>query len=307
MPYGSQLTDLHPSAYEPYRDPRDYILSWTDAIWIDRGLGRLTEHYDKQVKVHTAYGETYDWDFVVNNSLQKFSAFPNGGGGYGEDVIWESRGPNAFISSHRVFKSGTHTGYWTYGAPTGKHWVSRTVAHCLVTDNKVNEEWLVRDEWAVLERLGLDPYKVAAELAESSPVLGKAMALSSDQGAFAGTIGNAALEGVSGKRPNRYLAECAVVQGIFDEVWNRGSSTACLPISTGRSCARRRACAVSRASIPTRSSWSTCSPASRISRSRSGISPCSKGRSWACASRCSGCCAAPIAACRPMAPSRARP
>jgi len=81
MPYGSQLTDLHPSAYEPYRDPRDYILSWTDAIWIDRGLGRLTEHYDKQVKVHTAYGETYDWDFVVNNSLQKFSAFPNGGGG----------------------------------------------------------------------------------------------------------------------------------------------------------------------------------------------------------------------------------
>ncbi len=221
MPYGSQLTDLHPSAYEPYRDPRDYILSWTDAIWIDRGLGRLTEHYDKQVKVHTAYGETYDWDFVVNNSLQKFSAFPNGGGGYGEDVIWESRGPNAFISSHRVFKSGTHTGYWTYGAPTGKHWVSRTVAHCLVTDNKVNEEWLVRDEWAVLERLGLDPYKVAAELAESSPVLGKAMALSSDQGAFAGTIGNAALEGVSGKRPNRYLAECAVVQGIFDEVWNK--------------------------------------------------------------------------------------
>jgi hypothetical protein len=154
--------DLLASAYAPYRDPRDYILSWTDAIWIDRGLGRLTEHYDKRVRVHTAYGETYDWDYVVSNSLQKFAAFPNGGGGHGEDVIWEQRGHNGFISSHRVFKSGTHTGFWTYGPPTGRSWVSRTVAHCLVQDNQVLEEWLVRDEWAVLEQLGLDPYKIAA-------------------------------------------------------------------------------------------------------------------------------------------------
>lgn len=25
---------LNPSAYAPHRDPRDYILSWTDAVWI---------------------------------------------------------------------------------------------------------------------------------------------------------------------------------------------------------------------------------------------------------------------------------
>ena len=71
---GSEAAGLLPQAYAPYRDPRDYILSWTDAIWIDRGLGRLTEHYDKAVKVHTAYGETYDWDHVVSNSLQKFAS-----------------------------------------------------------------------------------------------------------------------------------------------------------------------------------------------------------------------------------------
>ena len=216
-----QLSDLDQEAYAPYRDPRDYILSWTDAIWIDRGLGRLTEHYDKAVKVHTAYGETYDWDYVVSNSLLKFAAFPNGGGGHGEDVIWEARGRNAFISSHRVLKTGTHTGYWTYGPPTGKDWISRTVAHCLVTDNKVDEEWLVRDEWAVLEHLGLDPFSIAANLAESSPVLGKAMSLANDSGAFAGRIDNAAIKGVSGARPNRFMAECAQVQSMFEEVWNK--------------------------------------------------------------------------------------
>ena len=213
--------DLLASAYAPYRDPRDYILSWTDAIWIDRGLGRLTEHYDKRVRVHTAYGETYDWDYVVSNSLQKFAAFPNGGGGHGEDVIWEQRGRNGFISSHRVFKSGTHTGFWTYGPPTGRDWVSRTVAHCLVQDNQILEEWLVRDEWAVLEHLGLDPYKVAAELAMASPVLGGGMQAGADVGAFAGRVADAAREGVSGRRPARHAAECAMVQGFFEEVWNQ--------------------------------------------------------------------------------------
>ena len=214
------MTDLNPSAYAPYRDPRDYILSWTDAIWVDRGLGRLRDHYSREVKVHTAYGETYDYDYVIQNSLQKFAAFPNGGGGHGEDVIWEARGPEGFISSHRVFKNGTHTGYWTYGPPTGRDWVSRTVAHCLVQDNKVLEEWLVRDEWAVLEGLGLDPYKVAADLAGASPVLGTAVAAGGDRGAFAGHVADPYRTGVSGPRPARHEAECAMVAAMFQEVWN---------------------------------------------------------------------------------------
>lgn len=210
--------ELLPSAYAPYRDPRDYILSWTDAIWVDRGLGRLRDHYDRDVRVHTAYGETYDYRHVMENSLQKFAAFPNGGGGFGEDVIWEQRGPNGFISSHRVFKNGTHTGFWTYGPPTGRDWTSRTVAHCLVRDNKVVEEWIVRDEYAVLTDLGLDPYLIARELARRSPVTGDAVGGGGP--AFAGRIGDASREGVSGPRPDRHRAECALVQEYFEEVWN---------------------------------------------------------------------------------------
>lgn len=221
MTVAEQLFDLSPAAYAPYRDPRDYILSWTDAIWVDRGLGRLRDHYALDVKVHTAYGETYDYDYVMQNSLQKFAAFPNGGGGTAEDVVWEQRGVNGFVSSHRVFKSGTHTGYWTYGPPTGRDWMSRTVAHCLVQDNKVVEEWIVRDEMAVLEHLGLDPYKIAADLAGSSPVLGRAMELDAATGAFAGRITDPFAVGVSGSRPARHAKECALVHAIFEEVWNQ--------------------------------------------------------------------------------------
>src|SRR3546814_10233750 len=73
MPDFDPLADLEPAAYAPFRDPRDYILSWTDQIWIDKGLGRLGEHYADDIKVHTAYGETYDFEHVLLNSVQKMS------------------------------------------------------------------------------------------------------------------------------------------------------------------------------------------------------------------------------------------
>ncbi len=215
------MDPLKPEAYAPYRSPRDYILSWTDVIWIDRAIGRLADHYDTQLDVYTAYGETYDFDSVISNSVQKFAAFPDGGGGHGEDVVWEQRGDMGFISSHRVLKTGTHTGYWTYGAPTGRNFVSRTVAHCLVQDGKIAAEWLVRDEFAVLETLGLDPYRVAADLAERSPVTGGRLVAAPEAGAFAGLIQDPYSVGITGPRPPRHRAECELVTRLFEDVWNR--------------------------------------------------------------------------------------
>lgn len=219
MNLAEQFADLDPAAYAPYRSPRDYILSWTDELWIDKGIGRLAEHYSTDIEVHTAYGETYGFAPVIGNSVQKMSAFPNGGGGHGEDVVWESRGAMGFISSHRVLKTGTNLGYWTYGAPTGRHWISRTIAHCTVQDGKIVEEWLVRDEWAVLESLGLDPHTIAAELAAASPVNGAALSIT-DAGAFRGTYADPVTAGISGFRPARFAAECAHITEMFETVWN---------------------------------------------------------------------------------------
>lgn len=212
---------LKAEAFAPYRSPRDYILSWTDVIWIEKALGRLDEHYAADIRVHTAYGETYDYTNVIANSVQKMSAFPNGGGGSGEDVIWEQRGPTGFISSHRVLKTGTHKGFWTYGAPTGRDWISRTVAHCTVQDGKIVEEWLIRDEYAVLQSLGLDPYAVAADLAQLSPVTGERMTVSGDAGPWAGEYLNPTIEGISGKRPLCWQNECDMIGQMFAEVWNK--------------------------------------------------------------------------------------
>ena len=45
----------------------------------------------------------------------------------------------------------------------------------------------MRDEFAVLQDLGLDPFAIAAQLAKSSPVLGQAVDAQAS-GAFAGTF-----------------------------------------------------------------------------------------------------------------------
>lgn len=144
----------------------------------------------------------------------------NGGGGSGEDVIWEQRGPNGFINSHRVFKTGTHSGHWTYGAPTGRDWVSRTIAHCTVTNGKIVEEWLIRDEFAVLQSLGIDPYEMANAIALRSPVTGQPLALPVRSGPFGGDYPDPTTRGISGVRPNRFSAECDAITSMYYDVWN---------------------------------------------------------------------------------------
>jgi predicted ester cyclase len=218
-PMDPQLADLDPAAYAPHGNPREYITAWTDRIWIRRGLGRIHDHYAPDVQVYTCYGEAYGLQSVISNSLQKMVAFPNRGGGH-DDVIWEARGRTGFISSHRVFNNATHSGHWTYGPPTGKDWASRGVAHCLVQDNKVVREWVVRDEFAVVEHLGMDPYAVAAELAERSPVLGTQMQAASEGSPLVGHVADAVTEGISGPRPARHAETCRMIARMFQDVWN---------------------------------------------------------------------------------------
>lgn len=215
-----QLDGLSPAAYAPYRDPREYITSWTDRIWITRGLGRIHDHYAPDVKVYTAYGESYGLDDVIKNSLQKMVAFPNRGGGH-DDVIWEPRGTNGFVSSHRVLNNATHLGHWTYGPPTGKNWVNRSVAHCLVQDNLVTKEWVVRDEFAVLQHLGISPYKIAQELAARSPILGEMIQTNQTSGPLAGGVDDPVRCGISGPRPDRYDDLCRMILDMFEQVWNQ--------------------------------------------------------------------------------------
>jgi hypothetical protein len=74
----------------------------------------------------------------------------------GEDVIWCATGDDSFLSSHRLYCTATHDGPGVYGAPTGGKLAYRILADCWCRDNGVHDEWLVRDQGAIVRQMGQD-------------------------------------------------------------------------------------------------------------------------------------------------------
>ncbi len=68
------------------------------------------------------------------------------------------------LSSHRLLSTATHSGEGVYGHPTGKRLIYRIHADCHARNNVIDDEWLVRDQGAIVRQLGRDPKAYAAEL-----------------------------------------------------------------------------------------------------------------------------------------------
>ena len=148
-----------------YTDIVDYIVRSTHKIWEEGGMGLLYSHYQHNAKIHTPYGMEYGREAWLAASISGLSAFPDYRL-YADDVIWSGNEDDGFYSSHRILGMGTNLGYSQYGPPTNrkiKRWV---IANCYVKENRIVEEWVVRDESALVQQLGYDPVEVARKLVE---------------------------------------------------------------------------------------------------------------------------------------------
>ena len=198
---------LEETAYAPYSDPEEFIREWTDRIWVQRGIGLIRDNYAPDSIVHGAYGTSVGVEPVIQGTLQKISAFPDRVG-QAEDVVWEARGDDAFISSHLVLSKASHSRTSDYGPATANPFTSRAIATCLYREGVMEEEWVIRDEYAILRDLGFDPEPVAR-------------AKTVEEGLGLGAVPRDPLsEGVSGPRPDHYRTECEQVLGLVEEVWN---------------------------------------------------------------------------------------
>jgi predicted ester cyclase len=82
-----------------------------------------------------------------------------------EDVIWSgSAEAGDLLSSHRIISTATHVREGVYGAPTGKVLRYRIIADCAAKDDVIYDEWLVRDQGAIVRQLGVEPKRYAADL-----------------------------------------------------------------------------------------------------------------------------------------------
>ena len=68
------------------------------------------------------------------------------------------------LSSHRILSTATHNGIGVFGDATGKKLVYRVIADCHAINNQINDEWLVRDQGAIVRQLGLKPEEYAKDL-----------------------------------------------------------------------------------------------------------------------------------------------
>lgn len=150
---------------EDYVDIVDYIVRCTHKIWEEGAVGLIYSHYRHNAKVHTSSGSIYGRERVVASTLETLSAFPDRKL-YADDVIWSGNDQVGFHTSHRVVSTATNTGYGQLGPPTGRRVIFTTMAHCFVKENRIVEEWLARDNMAIVLQLGLDPHEVARRAAQ---------------------------------------------------------------------------------------------------------------------------------------------
>lgn len=149
-----------------YTDIVDYIIRCTHKIWDERDVGLIYSHYTHDCVVYSATGTSYTREEVVQNTIQRMFMLPERRG-MATQVIWNGNDEDGFYTSHLVTGTGRHTQPGIYGKPTGRTFVARTIADCMIYQNKIYREWLVVDSMAQVKQIGLDPQAYAANLAKA--------------------------------------------------------------------------------------------------------------------------------------------
>lgn len=138
-----------------WRDVPDYIFGITRDIWEDRNIHGLTRYYGPELIVRSPASVVVGNAGIIAATQSTLAEFPDRQLP-GEDVIWTMTGDDSFLSSHRLFCSATHSGPGMYGAPTGRKLAYRILADCWCHSDAVHDEWLVRDQGAIVQQMGQD-------------------------------------------------------------------------------------------------------------------------------------------------------
>lgn len=146
----------------------DYILRITYRIWEGKQIGLCYDYYSDDCPVYTLAGYTHGSDQVVQNTVNTLAAFPDRTLA-ADNIIWGGNDKDGFHTSHLINTKMTNLGDSEFGLATGKPGEIKVIAHCVVKNNKVIEEWLVRDNYSLAEQLGFNPEAIAAQFAKQLP------------------------------------------------------------------------------------------------------------------------------------------
>jgi len=164
------FTDLVPTnrpraqslrGFDPcYTDIVDYIVRCTHRIWDERDIGLIYSHYTHNSDVYYNLKAVHDREDIVRDTIQRLAMFPERRG-MATQVIWRGNDVDGFYTSHLVTGTGRHTQEGPYGKPTGRSFTTRTIADCMILENRIYREWIANDGMGLVRQLGLDPHPIA--------------------------------------------------------------------------------------------------------------------------------------------------
>jgi hypothetical protein len=147
-----------------WKDFPDYIIGVTREIWEERGIAKLNDYYAKDIIVRSPSSVVIGNQGVIAATMATLAEFPDRELP-GEDVIWSgSAEAGDLLSSHRLISTATHAHDGVYGKASGKKLTYRIIADCAARDNVIYDEWLVRDQGAIVSQMGWDAKTYAADL-----------------------------------------------------------------------------------------------------------------------------------------------
>ena len=149
-----------------YKSFPDYILKITKQIWEGKDVNSIANYYTEDIPVRSPFGVTYGNKPVIDATFATLREFPNRQL-LGEDVIWNKDSEDGYHSSHRILSKGTHLGDGSYGKASGKNIYYRVIADCACKNNQVYDEWIVRDQGAMVRQIGFTPKEFAQKIIEN--------------------------------------------------------------------------------------------------------------------------------------------
>ena len=141
----------------------DYIIGITKEIWEDRGIATLHEYYAPEIVVRSPASVVIGNQNVIGATMATLAEFPDRQL-LGEDVIWSGSPEDGMLSSHRIISTATHARDGVYGAASGKKLQYRILADCHARNNAIDDEWLIRDQTAIVRQIGWEPKDYARDL-----------------------------------------------------------------------------------------------------------------------------------------------
>lgn len=203
---------------DEFVDIADYIIRITDRIWHEKKIDLCCRYYSHDSVIHTLTGDIVGAATVEANTHTTLAAFPDRSLD-GDNVIWSGDERLGYYSSHLITSHMTNLGPTEYGPATGKRARIRTIADCLCLENKIIEEWLVRDNAALVLQLGFDLAETAKKQARTDLETGRS--LINELSALRESVrssGTAVCDSTSAPAPEQ--EPHAFAQFLFKSIWS---------------------------------------------------------------------------------------